>query len=73
MRVGSKGGRGRIQKTIKKCHEINKIATLTLPKNSFQNAIKTGIFLLSSIAIWIYWWGKTRVNLVNLVEMLLHD
>ena len=42
-------GGGHIQKTIKKCHEINKISTLTSPKNSSENAIKVGIFLTSSL------------------------
>ena len=46
-------GGGRIQKTIKKCQEIHKIATLTSPKISVQNDIKVGIFLLSSLTIWL--------------------
>ena len=36
----------RIQKTTKKCHEINKISTLTSPNNSLQNAMKVGVFLM---------------------------
>ena len=42
-----------IQKTIKKCHEIHKIPTLASPKNSLQNDIKAGIFLLASLTIWL--------------------
>ena len=38
-------GRG-IQKTTKKCHEINKISTLTSPNNSLQNAMKAEGFLM---------------------------
>ena len=38
------GGR-RIQKTTKKCHEINKILMLASPDNSLQNAMKVGVFL----------------------------
>ena len=56
----SKAGRGCTRKTIKKCYEINKFPTLTLPKTSLQNAIKAGIFLLSSIIIWLYCWSKSR-------------
>ena len=51
------GGR-RMQKTTKKCQEINKILTLTLPKNIFKNAIKVGIILLLSLIIWLWFWGN---------------
>ena len=44
-------GGGQIQKSIKKCHEINKISTLTSPSNSLQNAMNFGIFLLLSLTI----------------------
>ena len=44
------GGR-RIRKTTKKCLELNKISNLTSPKNSLENAIKVGFFLLSSKTI----------------------
>ena len=46
-------GGGRIQKTITKCQEIHKIATLASPKISVQNDIRVGIFLLSSLTIWL--------------------
>ena len=46
---GSKwAGWERIQKTIKKCHQINQISTLTLPNNSLLNAINVGIFYCHS-------------------------
>ena len=51
---GGGWGRGRgghIQKTIKKCHEIKKISTLTSPQNSSENAINVKIFLMSSLTI----------------------
>ena len=32
------------KKPPKKCHEINKISTLTSPNNSLQNAMKVGVF-----------------------------
>ena len=56
-------GWGRIQKTIKKCQEINKIPTLTSPKNSLQNAIKARIFLLSSLTIWLYCWQGLKMKM----------
>ena len=34
-----------------KCHEINKISTLTPTNNSLQNAMNFGIFLLLSLII----------------------
>ena len=37
------GERG-IQKTIKRCHEINIISTLTSNKNSLKNATNVGFF-----------------------------
>ena len=40
-------GRG-IQKTVKICHEINKISALTPPYNSLKKAMNVGVFLLSS-------------------------
>ena len=40
-----------IQKPINKCHEIHKIPTLTSPKSSLENAIKAGMFLLSSLTV----------------------
>ena len=53
-----KNGRGNdwasgrcIQKTIKKCYEINKFLTLTSPKNTLQSAVKVGTFLLSPLTI----------------------
>ena len=52
----SKGSRGRIRKTIKKLHEINEILTLTSPYKNLQNAVKVGIFLLSSLTISLYCW-----------------
>ena len=44
------GGRW-TQKTIKKCHEINKFSTLTSPKNTLQSVVKVGTLLLSSLTI----------------------
>ena len=46
-------GRG-IQKTIKRCHEINKISALTRPNNNLKKAMNVGVFLLSSLTIWLY-------------------
>ena len=40
---------GRIQKAAKKCHEIHQLCTLTSRKNSLKNAMKVGVFLLSSL------------------------
>ena len=40
----SKGGWRCIQKSTKKWWEINKISTLTSPKNSLQNDLKVGTF-----------------------------
>ena len=37
-------GAGHIQKTIKKCHEINKMPTLTSNENSLKKAMKVGFF-----------------------------
>ena len=45
------GGGGRIKRIINKYQEISKIPTLTSHKNSLQNAIKVGLFLLSSLTI----------------------
>ena len=45
---------GCIQKAMKKCHEINIISTLRSNKNSLKNAMKLGIFLLSSLTISLY-------------------
>ena len=42
--VNEWAGEGRFQKTIKTCYKINKISTLTSPKNSLQNPMKVGIF-----------------------------
>ena len=52
-------GRG-IQKTIKRCHEINKISALTRPNNSLKKAMNVGVFLLSSLTIWLYCWKRTH-------------
>ena len=41
------GGRGS-EKTIKKCHEISIISALRGPNNNLKNAMKVGVFLLSS-------------------------
>ena len=46
------GGRC-IQRTIKKCHEINKVSTLTSHKNSLQNTMKVEFFFLRSLTIWL--------------------
>ena len=48
------GSGGCIQKTIKKCHEFNKISTLTSNKNSLKKAMKLGFFSLSYLTIWLY-------------------
>ena len=45
------GGRG-IQKTIKKCHEINIISALTW-SNKFEKPYDGRVFLLSSLTIWL--------------------
>ena len=37
------GGRG-IQKTIKRCHEINIISALTRPNNSLKKTMNVGVF-----------------------------
>ena len=50
-------GRG-IQNTIKRCHEINKISALTRPTNSLKKAMNVGIFLMSSLTIWLYSWRE---------------
>ena len=47
------GGGVRIQKPIKKCHEINIISALTQPNNSLKKAMKLGVFLLSSLTLWL--------------------
>ena len=47
-----------IQKTIKKCHQVNQISTSTSLNNSLLNAINFGIFLPSSSAIWLYCWRR---------------
>ena len=47
--VSDWAGDGCIQKTTKKFHENSKISTLTSPKNSLKNAVKVGIFLMSSL------------------------
>ena len=47
-----------IQKTIKKCHPINQISTLSSLNNSLLNAINVGIFLPSSSTIWLYCWRR---------------
>ena len=51
---------GCIQKTIKKCHEINIIFTLTRPNNGLKNAMKVGFVLLSSLTIWLDCWEGTH-------------
>ena len=56
---GGKAGRGGEEwrlytKSMKKCHEINIISTLRSNKNSLKNAMKLGIFLLSSLTISLY-------------------
>ena len=54
---GSELAAGRaIQKTIKRCHENNKISALTRPNNSLKKAMNVGVFLLSSLTIWLYCW-----------------
>ena len=52
----SKGGKGRIHKTIKKCQEFIKLLTLISLENSLQKCCK-GIFPLSSVIFsqLIYW------------------
>ena len=47
------GGWG-IQKTIKICHENNKISALTRPNNTLKKAMKFGVFLLCSLSVWLY-------------------
>ena len=52
MRVTLNGrGMGRIQKTIKKCHQIKKISNLISYKTTLQNAMMVGVFLLLSLTI----------------------
>ena len=51
--MGWEGGGVRIQKPIKKCHEINIISALTQPNNSLKKAMKLGVFLLSSLTLWL--------------------
>ena len=56
------GGRG-IQKTIKKCHEINMISALTRPNNSLKNATNVGVFLtviLNHLALVLTGWHWGR-------------
>ena len=52
---GSELGGGRsIKKTIKRRHEVNIISALTGPNNSLKKSMKLGVFLLSSLTIWLY-------------------
>ena len=49
--VNDLAGKERIQKTTKRCNEIQKISTLTSPKNGLKSAMKVWTFLMSWIAI----------------------
>ena len=44
-------GGGRNQKTIRKCHEIKSISTLTSSKTSLKNAKEMEIFSMPSMTI----------------------
>ena len=45
------GGWGQNQKTIRKCHEIKRISTLTSSKTILENSKEMEIFSLPSITI----------------------
>ena len=76
MKMGWRTGK-RIQKTINKCHEINKISTLTSSKNSSENAINVKIFLMSFLTICANTEGKGWVGLLTpmrgVLPASLHD
>ena len=58
---GVRGGGGLgIQKPIKKCHEVNITSPLTGPNNSLKKAKKLGVFLLSSLTLWLHCSKETQ-------------
>ena len=63
------GRGGHVQKSTKKCHEINKISTLTSPNNSLQNAMKVEIFFNVTLNYWTLVLTKALSSIQGLLQV----